>query len=119
MPRECLNARIEERVRLMYRNGLLQETERLLAATPRGWPTAGQAVGYAEAADCLRGKCSTDEAMERTIVRTRQLAKRQMTWFRRQSHVRWIEIGDGTTTDEVAGMVTSEWEKTGQTPLEI
>jgi len=118
-PRAQLHERIEERVRLMYRNGLLQETERLLAATPGLGPTAGQAIGYAEAADCLRGRCSEAEAIARTIARTRQLAKRQMTWFRRQSQVRWIEVEKGMTTEAMAGLVAAEWEKMGATPVEL
>ena len=56
-------------------------------------PTAAQAIGYTEALACLRGECSEAEAVERTASRTRQLAKRQMTWFKRNKKIHWVKNG--------------------------
>ena len=82
-------ARIEERVQTMYAQGLLREMEGLLARYPALSATARQAIGYAEAINLLEGRCSRDEAMARTAARTRQLAKRQRTWFRGERGLEW------------------------------
>ena len=60
--------------------------------------------GYAEAAAYLAGEWSLDEAVAVTARRTRQYAKRQLTWFRRDPRVTWIPLGDGPSdADEVVG----------------
>ena len=87
-----LNRRIEARVDDMYRAGLVDEVRKLLAEHGELSPTARHAIGYAEAIDILAGRCSTKAAIERTVLRTRQLAKKQRTWFRHQADVRWIEV---------------------------
>lgn len=119
MAREQLHRRIEARVRAMYAAGLLEEAERLLVSSGEAWPTASQAVGYREAIGCLRGECSAEEAIQKTIVRTRQLAKRQMTWFRNQINVRWIDVDEGMNTLDVAELVCAEWERTGPTAVMV
>lgn len=119
MRRELLLRRIEERVRAMYAQGLLQEAERLLASAGEVWPTASQAVGYAEAIRCLRGQFTEEEAIRETIIRTRQLAKRQMTWFRRQALVRWIDVDETMNTLDVAARVCAEWEREGAAPVVV
>jgi tRNA dimethylallyltransferase len=117
-PREVLVARIGQRVQAMYRAGLLDEVRELFME--RGFPdgtTAAQAVGYGEAWNCLNGRIMAAEAREQTIIRTRQLAKRQMTWFRRQCRVRWVDIGTQPDVPTVAGQVRDAWAVTGATPL--
>ena len=59
------------------------------------WLTAIQAIGYAGLAQHLDGRLSVDEAVERTVKRTRELARRQMSWFRRDPRIRWFDTGAG------------------------
>ena len=81
-PTEALNRRINARVRQMADEGFLEEVRALLARGPLG-EQAESAVGYRELADHLAGRCTLDEALERTKIRTRRFAKQQRTWMRR------------------------------------
>jgi len=113
-----LAKRIEARVRSMYEHGLLDEA----SALRERWTlskTALQAIGYAEAFSVLDGKLSVGEAMYLTATRTRQLAKRQMTWFRRQANVEWVMVERGMNAEEVAASVAVLWRKHGATPVVI
>jgi tRNA dimethylallyltransferase len=90
-PREVLVRRIDERARWLFeRGGLLDEVRALLAAGygPDLRPMSGH--GYGEAAAHLGGTLTLEEAIERTARRTRQYAKRQLTWFRREPRVMWL-----------------------------
>jgi tRNA dimethylallyltransferase len=82
LPRPTLYERIDRRVERMFAEGLVEETRAALAAPGGLGPTAFQAAGYAEAADMLAGRIDRAEAIRRTQRRTRQLAKRQLTWLR-------------------------------------
>ncbi len=113
----ALYDRIERRVRAMFEGGLLPEVERLLQAGLDRAPTARAAIGYAEAAACLRGACSLEEAMAVAARRTRRLAKRQMTWFRRQANVEWIRLDARMSVSEVAQAVQACWKAHGPAPL--
>jgi tRNA dimethylallyltransferase len=95
----------------MYRRGLLDEARGIRERYGELSRTARQAIGYAEAFDCLEGRCSMDEAMARTAARTRQLAKRQMTWFRHQANVTWVDAERGVTA--AAEAVRALWERHG------
>ncbi len=102
--RKDLVTRIERRIDEQIAAGWLDEARLLLARQPVGCcvtaitqhPTAWQAAGYRELAAHLRGELTLAEAVTLTKARTRQLAKRQMTWFRREPGVRWIAV----TADE-------------------
>jgi tRNA dimethylallyltransferase len=109
--------RIEDRVRAMYEGGLVEEVRGLLGGRQALGRTARQAIGYAEAAACLEGRCSLAEAMDRTVCRTRRLAKRQMTWFRHQANVRWITAAATVGAAEVAREVLAAWEELGPVPV--
>jgi tRNA dimethylallyltransferase len=87
-----LHARINARVDAMFRNGLVSETERLLQRGLADNRTAMQAIGYRQVVEHLRGERSLAETIELVKIRTRQFAKRQMTWFRRQLPVTWIAL---------------------------
>ena len=90
-PREVLVRRIDERARWLFeRGGLLDEMRGLLAAgyAPDLRPMSGH--GYGEAAGFLAGTLTLEEAIGRTARRTRQYAKRQLTWFRREPRVMWL-----------------------------
>jgi tRNA dimethylallyltransferase len=98
-----LHSRIESRVKSMFRQGLVKETESLLARGLSDNPTAMQALGYRQAVDYLNGERSLSETIELVKTRTRQFAKRQMTWFKRQAAVEWISLGPDTAVN--AGLV--------------
>lgn len=115
--RSVLVQRIADRVELMYSDGLLEEAAGLIELDLS--QTAMQAIGYAEAFAVLNQKMTLDEAKEKTIIRTRQLAKRQMTWFRNQLNVEWVQAADYPTKDELARAVSKVWEKHGPSELYI
>ena len=95
LDREAQWTRIAERVLAMLENGWLNEVEALMDRGFGAWLTASQAIGYAELAEHLDGRLSLDEAAERTVKRTRELARRQMAWFRRDPRIRWFNAGVG------------------------
>lgn len=115
--REMLVQRIAERVEKMYASGLLDEARSLFERELS--PTALQAIGYAEAFAVLRGEMTETEAKEKTIIRTRQLAKRQMTWFRNQLNVEWIDTAQYSTLEKRAQAVIAAWEQAGATAVRI
>jgi tRNA dimethylallyltransferase len=82
VPREELYARINARVDRMLADGLLEEVRALRRLEHPPSREANQALGYKELFDHLDGKTSLDSAVERIRVRTRNYAKRQITWFR-------------------------------------
>ena len=108
--REALRERISRRVDLMLRNGLLEETERLLReGVFEVSETAAQAIGYKELLPYLRGETTLDAAVERLKIATRQYAKRQMTWFRAHGNVHWIEMDPkGYGADTLNGALNFE-----------
>lgn len=95
-PREVLYRRIDARAAAMFGpGGLLDEVRGLLAAGygPELSPMSGH--GYREAARHLAGEWTLAQAVESTARRTRQYAKRQLSWFRRDPRVTWLAAGDG------------------------
>jgi tRNA dimethylallyltransferase len=88
--RDELAKRIDLRVEAMFANGLIEETEVALASPGGIGFTARQAPGYTEAIEFLAGRLDRVEAIRRTQLRTRQLAKRQRTWFRSFKNATWI-----------------------------
>lgn len=93
MERETLYRRIDERVDLMLRQGLVEEVSRLLReGVPRD-AVSMQGLGYKEIAAFLAGETDLDTAVETLKRNTRRFAKRQLSWFRRMPDVHWIEIG--------------------------
>jgi tRNA dimethylallyltransferase len=114
---EQMMARIRNRVQRMYESGLPDEVDRLLSSYQDLSQTALRAIGYAEAIAVRQGRMTLDEARAKTAVRTRQYAKRQMTWFRHQANVVWISVGENSTLEQIAGQVLDQWEKYGPTPV--
>lgn len=88
-----LDARVRARVAAMLEAGWLEEVRGLLERGFGAWLTATQAIGYAELAAHLDARLAIDEAMERTVKRTKELARRQMAWFRRDPRVVWFDAG--------------------------
>jgi tRNA dimethylallyltransferase len=113
MPREALMARIGTRVRSMLDEGWLEEVRSLLEQGFGGWLTSTQAIGYAELARHLRGDMTMGAAVEATVKRTGNLARRQMSWFRRDPRIRWFDVderGAMTAVEPILEHLTRPWE---------
>jgi len=94
MPRDVGARRIEARIVTMVEDGLVDEVKRLAAASGGMSRTAREGIGYKEILDHLEGSIPTLEAaLCRTAERTRQLARRQRMWFRRDRRITWIGSG--------------------------
>ncbi len=118
LDRALLRERIENRVDLMHREGLLDEAERL-RATGRLSRTARQAIGYREAMEVLDGDMSWDEAREKICIRTARLAKSQMTWFNNQERVEWVDVDEYDGPTAVAARVEEIWRQNGRTRIRL
>lgn len=105
---EDLRRRIEARVDEMFVQGLVAETERLLKQGLAENRTAMQAIGYRQVVEHLQGERSLKETVALVKTRTWQFAKRQMTWFRRQLPVTWLEL---TPDSSVAAVVADLQER--------
>jgi tRNA dimethylallyltransferase len=93
IPAAVLRERIEARARRMLDAGLIEETERLVGAGASSFVTASQAIGYLEAVRFLEGHLSREQVVLSIVRRTKDLARRQMAWFRRDPRIRWFEAG--------------------------
>ena len=99
--RQDLYDRINRRVDRMMEQGLLEEIQALL---DRGVPptaTSMQAIGYKEPLAALRGEMSMDEAVEKIKQLSRNYAKRQLTWLRRNPEIHWIRMPQEPDFDEI------------------
>lgn len=92
--RATLDRRIEERVASMFDRGLVAEVEGLLAAGLARGRTASRAIGYREVAAYLAGEATLDETRDRIVVATRQFARRQLAWWRRDPRIAWVRSDD-------------------------
>ncbi len=92
--RPLLHERLALRVDRMVQHGLLEEVRALDAAGLRTGRTASRALGYAQFLKVLDGLWSTEQAVEDTVVATRQFARRQLTWFRADPRVTWLDAQD-------------------------
>ncbi|MBM0127115.1 tRNA (adenosine(37)-N6)-dimethylallyltransferase MiaA [Pimelobacter simplex] len=92
--RETLDERIAARVRQMFDDGLLDEVARLLDEGLAEGRTAALAIGYRQAIAVLAGEMSVDDAIERTVVATRQFARRQLAWWRNDPRIAWLQHDD-------------------------
>jgi tRNA dimethylallyltransferase len=93
--REELNRRINARVKEMIAGGWVEEVRGLLGKYPVLSRTAAEATGYAELIEHVKVRIELDEAVERIKIATRQLARRQMKWFRRFNPVHWLDGREG------------------------
>ena len=103
--RDDLYARIERRIDGQIAAGWVDEVRALMARGLEQNAMAMQAAGYRELVSHLRGELSLAEAVRQIKTRTRQLARRQLTWFRREPDVAWIEITRDETAAETARRV--------------
>jgi tRNA dimethylallyltransferase len=100
-----LHARINVRVDEMFRRGLVAETARLLQHGLGENKTALQAIGYRQVVEHLRGERDLAATVELVKIRTRQFAKRQLTWFRRHAHPQWIELKPDSSVQETLATI--------------
>lgn len=87
--RSELRQRVRTRAEQMWQRGLVDEVRDLLKQVPREWPPL-QSVGYKETIQYLEGAIDTDQWLEEMVNSTMKLAKRQMTWFRRDPEIQWF-----------------------------
>ena len=106
--RADLDARIAARFEQQLRDGFLDEVRALSRRSPSR--TAGQALGYGELRAHLRGDLSLEEAVDRAVTRTRQFARRQMRWFRRDPRIVWFDAPADATD------VLAAWDDTASRP---
>ncbi len=92
MDRARLYGRIDRRVDIMMREGLLDEVKELLDSGAREALTSMQAIGYKELIAYLDGECSLSDAVALIKQRSRRYAKRQISWCRRDDRTRWIDL---------------------------
>ena len=104
-----LHLRIHRRVDEMFQRGLLVETEQLLQHGLSENKTAMQAIGYRQVVELLRGERKLPETIELIKSRTRQFAKRQLTWFRRHARADWIELRAGVPANEALDQILARW----------
>lgn len=100
----ALRRRIEDRAAHMVAGGLIEESRALLARGFGGFVTASQAIGYLEAMQHLRGLMSLEEVVAAIVRRTKNLARRQLAWFRRDPRIRWFSVGSGGAIEALADL---------------
>ena len=107
MDREILVANLEQRVRGMWEKGMVEETKKLVSMGLRESVTAGYAIGYAQALAQLDGELSQEQAIESTTKLTQKYARRQMSWFRRDTRINWLDALDPEVTNLAIALVRS------------
>ncbi len=105
LPRATLDERIAKRAEGMFVGGLVAETRRLLAAGYDRDLPALSGHGYREAASMLDGTLSEIEAIRATTLRVRRYARRQMSWFRRDPRVQWLDADDPRLVDTALALM--------------
>jgi tRNA dimethylallyltransferase len=102
LPRDLLYDRINRRVDEMFDAGAVEEVKSLLKLNLSG--TAEKIIGVKEIEGFLKNKCDEKEARENMKRNTRRFAKRQITWFKRDKRIEWVDI-DNRTPEEVKDMI--------------
>ncbi|HEX5397608.1 MAG TPA: tRNA (adenosine(37)-N6)-dimethylallyltransferase MiaA [Verrucomicrobiae bacterium] len=112
-----LHVRINTRVDEMFSRGLVDETRKLLKHGLEQNQTAMQAIGYRQVVEHLRGERNLPETIDLVKIKTRQFAKRQLTWFRRQLAPEWIELTKDETTEEALAKIVKTHNATNAASL--
>lgn len=107
-PREDLIVRLENRVHKMWQQGLLDEVRALEPNGIRIGKTSSRAIGYAQALAQLDGEVSQAEAVADTVRLTQKYARRQMSWFRRDQRIQWLDYQDEDRGQKTARLV-ADW----------
>jgi tRNA dimethylallyltransferase len=98
LPREVLYERINKRVDMMMDQGLLEEVKSLY---PQRQLKNLQTVGYTELFDYLDGQCSLEDAIDKIKQHSRNYAKRQMTWFKKDKEIHWVSADDPEVVEKI------------------
>ena len=98
--RQTLYERINKRVDLMVKKGLIEEVQNILKKYDK-FPTAMQGLGYKEVVEYLDGKTTKEEMIDKIKMQTRRYAKRQITWFKKNKQTVWIENNELSKISEV------------------
>jgi tRNA dimethylallyltransferase len=106
--REDLRARLESRVHKMWQQGLIQEVKGLEPQGIREGKTSSVAIGYAQALKQIDGDMTESEAIADTVRLSQKYARRQMSWFRRDTRIQWLDYQDPKATAKALAMV-DEW----------
>lgn len=104
-PREELYRRSDQRVLEMFEAGWEEEVRRLMEKGLERAPTAAKAIGYREMMTLLHGEMGRKETIALIQQKTRHFIKRQLTWFRKEPNLHWIEIQSGESVSEIAERV--------------
>ena len=107
LPRDTLYARIETRVETMLEAGFVEEVRRLILRGVTPELSAMKSLGYKEVSAYLMGKLAYEPAVEEIKFNTRRFAKRQLTWFRADKQLKWIDVAHQTAED-IAAVIHSE-----------
>jgi tRNA dimethylallyltransferase len=103
--RTVLVPRLYQRAELMWQRGLLEEVESLIPLGVREGKTSSRAIGYAQALAELDGELSRAEAIEQTALLTSRYARRQMSWFRRDARINWLDFDREDLVDAALKLV--------------
>lgn len=104
-PREDLVLRLEKRVHKMWNLGLVEEVRSLIPLGVRSGKTSSRAIGYSQALAQIDGVMSEAEAIADTVRLTQKYARRQMSWFRRDNRINWLDYQDETTNSQAETLV--------------
>ena len=107
LPRARLHDRINRRVLRFFELGLVEEVRGLRAADRPMCAVAAEGIGYREVIAMFEGRASLNETIERVQARSRQFAKRQVTWFRGLEEVRTVPIGVEEDADTIAHRIAA------------
>ena len=99
MPRDLLDTRIAERVHQMFKDGFVEEVKSLEPKLRKG-KTALRALGYSQVLSLLNGEITEQEAITLTINATRKFARRQLSWFRRDPLIHWLDATSPQLLDQ-------------------
>ena len=99
MPRDLLDARIAERVYQMFKDGFVEEVKSLEPKLRKG-KTALRALGYSQVLSLLNGEITEQEAITLTINATKKFARRQLSWFRRDPLIHWLDATSPQLLDQ-------------------
>ena len=99
--RQDLYDRIDLRVELMVKDGLLDEIREILSSGIPEKATAMQAIGYKEFIDAMAGRSTMEEAIAQVQQSSRRYAKRQLTWFKRNEKIHWLRRAPGQAAEEI------------------
>lgn len=106
MDRQILYSRINQRVEEMFDAGLVNEVEDLLQRGYDDELVSMKAIGYKEIIPYIKGEINLEESMELLKRNTRRYAKRQLTWFRRDKRIKWLDVNKYSSSKEIGGAIS-------------